>query len=402
MDLEKPSAGPVEPPGQPGAGAEGCLAVAIRVPVRIVVLVLVVPVRMLWDACVVGGRLLRDTVLRPLGRVVGWVARALFVLPWVALWRYAVVPLATALAWLGRVLLVVPAVWLYRTVLTPLGHALVRFADGVGSVLGWMYARLLTPVGHAVAALLRGVGLVLGAVGGGLWTVAAWLARYLVVVPATWLHRWVLTPVARAVVLLLTGLVWVVRMTLLGIGAVLYWTARVLLVLPALALWRWVLVPVGRALAVVGREVGEALGHAWRVAGHLSLAVGRFLGRLLTWLLVDPARWAYRTVLTPVGHTVRDLVLKPAAEAARSAGRAARQALAAARDGARQARADFRRLLFGPPEEPQLAGAPESRPAPPPEPRAGVAREPDPLDPREPVAGGTRTLGSSTTALTKD
>lgn len=414
MDLEKPSAGPVGPPGPPGAGAEGCLAVAIRVPVRIVVLVLVVPVRMLWDACVVGGRLLRDTVLRPLGRVVGWVARALFVWPWVALWRYVVVPLGTALAWLGRVLLVVPAVWLYRAVLTPLGHALARFAGGVGSVLGWMYARLLTPVGHAVAALLRGIGLVLGAVGGGLWTVAAWLARYLVVVPATWLarylvvvpatwlHRWVLTPVARAVVLLLTGLVWVVRMMLLGIGAVLYWTARVLLVLPALALWRWVLVPVGRALAVVGREVGDALGHAWRVAGHLSLAVGRFLGRLLTWILVDPARWAYRTVLTPVGHTVRDLVLKPAAEAARSAGRAARQALAAARDGARQARADFRRLLFGPPGEQQLARAPESRPAPPPEPWAGAAREPDPIGPREPVAGGTRTLGSSTTALTKD
>ncbi|MFG2448347.1 hypothetical protein ACGFSG_03135 [Streptomyces sp. NPDC048512] len=399
MDLEKPSAGPV---GPPGAGAEGCLAVAIRVPVRIVVLVLVVPVRMLWDACVVGGRLLRDTVLRPLGRVVGWVARALLVWPWVALWRYLVVPLGTALAWLGRVLLVVPAVWLYRAVLTPLGHALVWCAGGVGSVLGWMYARVLTPVGHAVAALLRGIGLVLGAVGGALWTVAAWLARYLVVVPAAWLHRWVLTPVARAVVLLLTGLVWVVRMTLLGIGAVLYWTARVLLVLPALALWRWVLVPVGRALAVVGREVGEALGHAWRVAGHLSLAVGRFLGRLLTWILVDPARWAYRTVLTPVGHTVRDLVLKPAAEAARSAGRAARQALAAARDGARQARADLRRLLFGPPGEPQLAGAPESRPAPPPEPRAGAAREPDPLGPREPVVGGTRTLGSSTTALTKD
>ncbi|MEU8794695.1 hypothetical protein [Streptomyces sp. NPDC048643] len=402
MDLEKPSAGTAERPGAPGAGAEGCLAVAIRVPVRIVVLVLVVPVRMVWDACVVGGRILRDTVLRPLGRVVGWVARALFVWPWVALWRYVVVPVGTALAWLGRVLLVVPAVWLYRVLLTPLGHGLAWFAGGVGAVLGWMYARLLTPVGHAVAALLRGVGLVLAAVGGGLWTAVVWLARHLVVVPARWLHTWVLTPVARAVVLLLTGIVWVVRMILLGIGAVLYWTARVLLVLPALALWRWVLVPVGRALAVVGREVGEALGHAWRVAGHISLAVGRFLGRLLTWTLVDPARWAYRTVLTPVGHTVRDLVLKPAAEAARSAGRTARQALAAARDGARQARADFRRLLLGPPREPQLVTAPESRPAPAPEPRAATPRETEPLGPREPVAGGTRTLGSSTTALTKD
>src|SRR3954463_8385146 len=54
MDLEKPSAQP-----QQQATPEGCLAVAIRIPVRIVVLVLVVPVRMVWDALVVVGRVLR-------------------------------------------------------------------------------------------------------------------------------------------------------------------------------------------------------------------------------------------------------------------------------------------------------------------------------------------------------
>lgn len=128
MDLEKPSAAP------PGTQAEGCLAVAIRVPVRIVVLVLVVPVRMVWDALVVGGRFLRDTLLRPLGRalgqVLGWVGRALFVWPWVALWRYVALPIGRVLARLGEVLLVVPAVWLYRTVLTPVGHALAWAARG--------------------------------------------------------------------------------------------------------------------------------------------------------------------------------------------------------------------------------------------------------------------------------
>ena len=62
MDLEKPSA------ERPVPRAEGCLTVAIRLPVRIVVLVAVVPVRMVWDALVVGGRLVRDSVLRPVGR----------------------------------------------------------------------------------------------------------------------------------------------------------------------------------------------------------------------------------------------------------------------------------------------------------------------------------------------
>ncbi|MFD9463488.1 hypothetical protein [Streptomyces sp. NPDC060027] len=385
---------------RPGEPAEGCLAVAIRIPVRIVVLVLVVPVRMVWDALVVGGKFLRDTLLRPLGRALGWLARALFVRPWVALWRYVALPVGRALAWLGRVLLVVPAVWFYRAVLTPLGHAIVWAARGIGTgfallfsavaavvvwiggglltVLDWVYVRLLTPVGRSVTWLLTGIGLVLAAIGAGVYAVVAWLARYLLVVPALWLYTWVLTPIGRVIALLAEGFVWIVRMIFIGVGAALYWTARVLLVLPALAVWRWVLVPVGRALAVVAGEVGEALGHAWRIAGHISLAVGRFFARLFRWTFVEPVRWAYRTVLTPVGHAVRDLVLEPAAEAARSVGRATRQALAAARDVARQARVDFRRMVFGTP------------------------REPRPVARREPPAADTRTLGSSTTALTKD
>jgi hypothetical protein len=86
----------------------------------------------------------------------------------------------------------------------------------------------------------------------------------------------------------------------------------------------------------------------------------------------------YRSVLTPVGHVVRDAVLRPAAEAARSVRRTTRQALAAARESVRQARADFRRMLFGEPRQPQ------------------------PVDRREPSGREPRTLGSSTTALTKD
>lgn len=363
MDLEKsaPAARGEAPRG------EGCLVVAIRMPVRIVVLVLVVPVRMAWDALVVAGRFLNDTVFRPLGRASLWVGRAVFVWPFVGLWRYVLVPLGTVLTRLGKVLVVLPAVGLYRHVLTPVGHALL-----------WVYARVLTPVGHAVVWALRGVGAVLAAIGAGAYAGLVWLTRYLVVVPSVWLYTWVLTPVGHAAARCVKGLVRLVTMIVTGVGTGLYWITRILFVLPALAVWRWVLVPVGRVLAVAGREVGDALGHAWRVAGRVSSAVGRFLGTLFRWVFVEPVRRVYRSVLTPVGHVVRDAVLRPAAEAARGAGRAARQALAAARVSVRQARADFRRMLLGKPAEPVLA------------------------DRREPTGRETRTLGSRTTALTKD
>ncbi|MET7294200.1 hypothetical protein ABZS79_19075 [Streptomyces griseoloalbus] len=354
MDLEK----------SPAPAGEGCLVVAIRLPVRIVVLVLVVPVRMAWDAVVVAGRFLNDTVFRPLGRVLLWVGRAVFVWPFVGLWRYVLVPLGKGLAWLGHMVVVLPALAFYRYVLIPLGHA-----------LAWVYARVLTPAGQVLAAI-----------GAGVWTGLAWLGRYLVVVPSVGLYRWVLTPVGHAIAWCGKGLVWLVTMIVTGIGTALYWITRILLVLPVLAAWRWVLVPVGRVLAVVAREVGAALGHAWRVAGHLSLAVGRFLGAVFRWVFVEPVRWVYRIVLTPVGHVVRDIVLRPVAEAARAAGQAGRQALAAARASARQARADFRRMLLGEP-----AGAPVAEPA-----------KPQLAHRREPTSPEARTLGSSTTALTKD
>lgn len=292
---------------------------AIRIPVRVVVLVLVVPVRMGWDALVVVGRFLRDAVLRPVGRALAWLGRALFVWPLAGVWRYVLVPLAKGVGWLGNVLLVVPAVWLYRWLLKPVGHALARFFTWVGAVL---------------AAIARG-----------LYAGLAWLGRYLAVVPAVWLYRWVLTPVGHALAWCGRRAARGVGLVVTGVGFVLYWTVRVLLVLPALAVWRWVLAPVGRVLAVVGREVVDALGHAWRIAGHLSLAVGRFLGTLLRWTVAEPARWAYRSVLTPVGHAVRDTVLRPLAEV----GRGVRRALASARLSVRQARADVRRMLFGEP-----------------------------------------------------
>nr|WP_251692525.1 hypothetical protein [Streptomyces sp. CHD11] len=310
---------------------EGCLVVAIRIPVRIVVLVLVVPVRMVWDALVVCGRFVGDTVLRPLGRGLLWVGRAVFVWPFVGLWRYVLVPSGRGAAWLGNVLVVLPSMAVHRYVLTPLGRAAVR-----------VYAHVLTPVGRAFAA-----------VGAGVWAGLVWLGRHGVVVPSAWVYRWILTPLGHAagwcgagLAWCGRGLLWTLTVIVTGIGAALYWTARILLVLPALAVWR----RAGRVLAVVAREVGAALGHAWRVAGRVSLAVGRFLAAFWRWTFVEPVRWVYRSVLTPVGHLVRDAVLRPAAEAGRRVGRVTRQALGPVRVTVRQARADVRRVLFGVPK----------------------------------------------------
>lgn len=336
MDLEKAP--------EPARG-EGCLVVAIRLPVRIVVLVLVVPVRMVWDALVVAGLFLGDRVFRPVGRAVLWMGRAVFVWPFVGLWRYVLVPfwryvlvpLGAALRWLGAVLLVVPAVALYRWVLTPLGRAAV-----------WFHARVLTPLGHGLAVCAAAVRDAL-----------LWLGRRIVVVPSVWLYRWVLTPVGYALLWCGRGLVSLGALLVTGIGGVLYWTARVLVVLPALAVWRWVLVPLGRVLGVVAREVGAALGHAWRIAGYVSLAVGRALAALFRWAVVEPARWVYRSVLTPVGHVVRDAVLRPVAEAARIMRRVTRQTLRSVGATVRQVRSDVRRALLGDPKAPGVQGVQE-------------------------------------------
>ncbi|MGH3324712.1 MAG: hypothetical protein ACRDOV_09880, partial [Streptomyces sp.] len=89
--------------------AGGCLAIAVRVPVRIVTLLLILPVRMVWDALTAGGRLLRRTLWVPFARAMGrvWeavlapVLFALLIWPWLALWRYLLVPVGGALAWLA-------------------------------------------------------------------------------------------------------------------------------------------------------------------------------------------------------------------------------------------------------------------------------------------------------------
>lgn len=233
MDLDKRPAPPAPERYEPG---DGCLTTAIRIPVRIVVLVLVVPVRMVWDLLAAGARALHRSVFRPLGRgigvlcswvyetllaplgralgvALGWLFRALFVWPWVALWRYVLVPLV-------HYGLVVPVVWLYRYVLTPIGHGtlwsltwlgrgIALTAVGIRTALVWVVVTLLiTPLGWFFRAVLTPVGREIAAAFGVAWRIAGqisravgralkWLARILVGQPVSWFYRSVCTPVGH-------------------------------------------------------------------------------------------------------------------------------------------------------------------------------------------------------------
>ncbi len=423
----------------------------IRIPVRIVVLVVVLPVRMVWDALAATGRLLDRTLLRPTGRglewlyrkvlapvgrglewlcrevlaPVGrglvWLLRAVLVWPWVGLWRYVVVPVA-------RYGIAVPAAWLYRTLLRPAGQGLLQGLSAVGEGLGWflprlgralfvwpwvglwryvvvpvarygiavpaawLYRRVLSPLGAGFLFLLEKLLLVpLAAL---FRYVLIPLLRYGIAVPAVWLDRHVLTPLGQ-------GLGWCFRQAGRGLGWFLPRLGRAVFVWPWVGLWRYVVVPVvrygiavpavwlwTRVLVPVGREVRDALALCWRVAGFVSRAVGRglkwlawnLLGRPLVriwrglrWcgrnLVARPVARVWAAVVRPAGRWVRDGVWAPARRAAVESGRAAREALGSARAIVREARRDAWRVLVG---------------------------SVRPVEPREPEAARARTLGSTT------
>lgn len=353
---------------------EGILTTLIRIPVRIVVVVLALPVRMAWDALTalwhaadrvllrpLGRALawLLDTlvltpltwlytwVLTPLGKAASWLAFALLIRPWIGLWRYVVVPVA-------RYGIAAPAVWLYGAVLTPLGHGLrwigtallAPAARGLGTGLTWLLTTLLVlPVA-------------------GLWRyVIVPVVRYGLIVPVVWLYEAVLTPLGL-------GTAWVlgqarrgIAATGRGLGIALAWLVMTLLVAPVSWTYR-------RILAPIGREIAAAFEVAWRITGYVSRAVGRTLATIARYVIGAPVSWAYRTLFTPVGHFLRDSVWAPAHRAAAEAGRAARAALASARETVRQARRDAWRALVG---------------------STDGARS------REPAGVSARTLGSTTT-----
>ncbi|WP_392670472.1 hypothetical protein [Streptomyces sp. LN785] len=376
----------------PYTGGDGCLVTVVRIPVRIVVLVIVLPVRMVWDALVGTARAADRVLLRPLGRALSWLGRALVVVPAVRLYAWVLTPLGHGLQWLGAVAgqalrwlgaalfvwpwvafwryvvvpvarygFVVPAGWLRRSVLVPLGRALRR-----------AYRELLVPAGRGLAVetawllttlIVRPVTGIHRYVLAPLATAARLLLEHLVVLPLVWVHRAVITPLGHGVARLAALLVRAAGAAARGVGAAVARLFLILLVAPVAWLCRRVLVPVAR-------EIAAAVGVGWRVAGFVSRAVGRAIAWLVWHLVGAPAVRIYRTVCTPVGHFVRDAVWAPVRRAAVEAGRTAREALRTARATVRQARRDAWRALVG--------GGPVP-------------------EPREPVSPLTRTLGSTTT-----
>ncbi|MFH9722124.1 hypothetical protein ACH4M4_04055 [Streptomyces sp. NPDC017254] len=415
----------------------------IRIPIRIVVLVLVLPVRMAWDALAASAHLLDRTILRPTGRGIAWaltgVGRGL---AWVFTgvgrglgWVFTGV--GRALAWVctgvGRALALVfrhtvtrPARWLYGAVLTPVGRGIAWVCTGVGHGLGWVFTRVglglawfFTGVGRGIARFLTGLGRGIAFGAGRLWRglsavgrvlamavfvwpwVGLWryvvvpVCRYGIAVPAVRLYRQVLAPLGTGLLFLLEkgvlvpvaaffryvlvpllryGLVvpvlWFDRYVLTPVGQGLgwffprlghglavgtVWLAKAVFVWPWAGLWRFVLVPVvrygivrplawlwNRVLVPVAREVGDALAVCWRIAGRLSLAVGRALRWVFRTLVGRPVTWFWQSVCTPVGHWVRDSVWAPARRAAVQVGRVAKEALTAARASVRDALATAR------------------------------------------------------------
>lgn len=283
MEMEKP---------RPAYAGEGCLVGVLRVPVKIVAVLVVLPVRVVWDLLVAVARLLHrhvlgpagrglrrfhEAVMRPVLRVLGRVAvtllKLVFVWPWTALWRYALSPAGRGLA------------RLWRHVLAPVGGALLThllrpLGEGLGRALRAVGRRLLAPLARGVALVGRALGTAL--------FVRPWVG----------LWRYVVVPVSGAA-------------------------------------YRYLLAPLGRgALAYLLVPLGRLLVAAWHLAGRISRALGRGLVRLWRGCVARPCAWAYRQVATPAGHIVREVW------------RTARAAV-------REARAEVRRALFGaPPREP--------------------------------------------------
>ncbi|MGW7438315.1 hypothetical protein [Streptomyces sp. NPDC054849] len=220
---------------QAAQGDGGCLVEVVRIPVKIVALLVVLPVRVVWELLAALGRVLHRHVLGPLMvhvvgpvlRGLGWLVatllRLLFVWPWVALWRYVLRPVGS---WLYAYLLAPAGRVLYAYLLRPLGLALARLVG-----LTWRY--VLVPVGRAL-----------------LWLALA-VHRYLLLP----LHRYVLAPLGRA-------LAWAWYVAGLIAGGLWWgcaWAGRVLVGWPAVQVYRYVLTPAGHLARAVWRPVRDTV-----------------------------------------------------------------------------------------------------------------------------------------------
>ncbi|WP_406076870.1 hypothetical protein [Micromonospora sp. NBC_00858] len=180
------------PAADPPAAAELPLVAAVA---RGVALVVVLPVRLLWELIAATGRLLYRYLLGPTGRFLRrWLlaplAWALHRLLWVPLVWVARTFVWLPLVWLGHVM-----AWVARVVLRPplvlFGRALVWLVEHlVVRPLRWL-GTVLAPAGRLVVAAVVGA-----------WRVAGWLLRLLyrpLLRGLRWAWSAIVVPVARGV-----------------------------------------------------------------------------------------------------------------------------------------------------------------------------------------------------------
>ena len=217
MTARKPGGAAARPTGV-NSEAPGCLVIPA--------LIVVVPLRLLWEVLSAIGRFAGAYLLRPLG----WL-----------LYHGVVRPLG----WLLRVLVLIPLRWIGATIIVPFGRLILRYLlRPVWLALAWMGVLLLTPflyvagwIGRGLAALWRLLRPVLVATARFIahaWRLAGVVLFHVLVRPAVWIWQNVVMPVLRG----------------------LRWTWRAVVV----PLARWLRTHVGEPVRAAARSVFKALG----------------------------------------------------------------------------------------------------------------------------------------------
>ncbi|WP_406296215.1 hypothetical protein OG948_12425 [Embleya sp. NBC_00888] len=226
--------------GGPEPG-EGCLYAVVRWPARIIALIIVVPLRLLWELLCLIGRgikfLLWTWFLWPILKGLKILLWDWFLYPVLSfVGRYILVPIGNAIAWLVTHLLIRPLVFLFR-------YVLLKPAT-------WLWRYVLRPVGRATLQALRFA-----------WDVSTAVLNFLIVRPLSWLWRAVLVPIGRGIAVVWHHLVvlpvsWAWRNVLTPIGRAIRAVWRFVVVAPLRWVGRTILRPIGRATAEVLRAMG--------------------------------------------------------------------------------------------------------------------------------------------------
>ncbi len=237
-----------------GQEPPGCVAIPV--------LIVVVPLRILWEVLCAAGRFAAAYVLRPIAlalyhallRPLAWLLYRLWKgTSWVSR------VLARALWWLLKVFVLIPLWWVTKMILVPVARFL------------WWY--LLRPLGRGLMALGRLLAPVLAAIGRAIaycWRLAGLVLFNLFVRPVVWTWRTLVRPVLAA--------------------------------------------------------TGRVIAYCWRLAGtllfHVLVRPVRWGWRTLVMPVLRTAAAAWRATVVPAARWFRSRVWEPARAAARSVSRA--------------------------------------------------------------------------------